>query len=332
MESKHSTVGSELHISPEASHKENEYHILYSSEIRAKYLTLTDELIRRMAEQKTDVAIFLDKSARPAGWLVNEFWDDLAPKDPNTGETPKKPYIKYLNIDREQWGPFIGRSEDRTGGINVNRIPSQSIQDLRDVMARIPGVTPSDEETLLTNKRVMVVDEVRSSGDTLRMAESILKRAFPDAVEVDGVYWMLKPAERDERSGALISGEVPVWYSDRTNEGRLIANRDATKSRAAGTRVQAAGALWLSTLFRGGHDEKGRQLKQEVKHLAEDLRNHKLPYMPTPEYPIDIQAQRISSLNGISMEEYAKLRQHAEHNGELNTEEFTELYRDYLKD
>lgn len=333
MESKASTLGPNAESSEVLAHPtEPEYHILYSPEIRAKYLTLTDELIRRMADQSTEVAIFLDKSARPVAWLVGELWSDLAPYDPNTGLQMKKPDIKFLNIDREQWGPYIGRSEDKAGGINADRIPRENIKDLRRVMARIPAKSPLDEETLLTNKNVMVIDEVRSSGDTLRMAEGILHRAFPDAAEVDGIYWMLKPAERDERSGALVSGEVPVWYSDRTNEGRLIANRDASKSRAAGTRVQTAGALWLSTLFRGEPDEKGRQLKREIKQLADDLRQHRLPYMPSPEHSIPDQAERLQRLDGLSLEEYVKLRNAATFSGEVDLSLFTKLYREYLQD
>jgi hypothetical protein len=331
MESKASTVGPNLPTEHEPALDGPEYHVLYSPELRAKYITLTDELIRRMAEQQTDVAVFLDKSARPVAWLVNELWDTLAPQDPETGSTMPKPYIKFLNIDREQWGPFIGRSEDKTGGINVGRIPAENIGELRQVMTRIPGVSPIGEETLLTNKKVMVVDEVRSSGDTLHMAEGIMKRAFPDAAEIDGVYWMLKPAERDERSGALISGEVPVWYSDRSVEGRLIANRDATKSRAAGTSVQLVGALWLSTRFRGHPDEKGRQLKREVKQLAKDLREHELPYIPSPEYSFEIVEGRVSRLNGLSVEEYVKLRSAATHNGTLDIGDFVNLYKEYSR-
>ena len=49
---------------------------------------------------KTDVAIYLDKSARPVSWLVEEFWDD-ATKMP-------RPRTEYLAIDRKFWFEFFG--------------------------------------------------------------------------------------------------------------------------------------------------------------------------------------------------------------------------------
>src|SRR3954469_6875014 len=113
MESKASTFGPIQSPEAETAQELTEYNILNSPEIRIKYLTLTDELIRRMSEQRTDVAIFLDKSARPVEWLVRELWDELAPTDPDTGKTVPKPEMKFLNIDREQWGPFVGRSEEK---------------------------------------------------------------------------------------------------------------------------------------------------------------------------------------------------------------------------
>ena len=332
MESSPSTVGPEIHPLPENPHEEHEFNILYSPELRTKYITLTDELIRRMAEDHTDTAIFLDKSARPVAWLVNELWDDLAPTDKETGVLAKKPEIKFLNIDREQWGPYIGRSEDKTGGIDVGWIPEENINDLRKVFAPIPGNSSTESQTMLTGKNVMVIDEVRSSGDTLNMAERILCRAFPDANDIKGVYWMLQPAERDSKSGALISGEVPVWYSDRSVEGRLVANRDATKSRNSASSRQRTGALWLSTRFRGHPDERGRKLKHEVKMLGNELREHQLPYIPSAEYSIEEISNRVQSLDGLSLDEYVELRKASTEGKQLNTAEFIELYRNYMKD
>ena len=309
-----------MESAPQDSHEanasyepESTYEILNSPELRAEYITYTDGLISRLAENKTDLAIYLDKSARPVAWLVNELWDILAPRDPKTGQAIAKPEIKFLNIDREQWGPFVGRSEDETGGININRIPEQSIDGLKEVFAPVAGRSRPGDISLLTNKRVMVVDEVRSSGDTLHMSEEIIKRAFPDATSIDGVYWMPKPAERDPKSGMLVSGAVPIWYSDETNLGRLVANRDASKSRQSNSSRQRAGAMWLSTLFRKGPDEAGRQLKREAKQLAEDLRQRKITYFHSPLWNSELEPieDRIRRIDDLSVEEYARRRQAA---------------------
>jgi len=314
-----------------ASHEADiDYEILNSPELRAEYITYTDGLISKIVQAKADVVIYLDKSARPVAWLVNELWDTMAPIDPQTNMIMKKPETKFLNIDREQWQGVVGRSENETGGINVNAIPESNIDELRQVFATVPGKSRPEDSSMLSNKNVLVVDEVRSSGDTLKMSEGIIKRAFPDAARVDGEYWMLKPAHRDASSGMMISGEVPIWYSDETNKGRLVANRDTTKSNASNSSRQRIGGQWLSTRFRNGPDEAGRQLKREVKRLALDLKQHDIPYIHSPMWDSRLEPlpQRIARLNGLEVSEYAKLKQAA---GD-STSEFIKLYHDYRHD
>jgi hypothetical protein len=302
------------------------YEILNSPELRAEYITLTDGLISRLAEQGTDIAIFLDKSARPVAWLVNELWETLAPKDQN-GQILPKPAIKFLNIDREQWGPYVGRSEDKTGRIDIGRIPEEDIEDLRRVMAPVAGYNRPEDESLLTGKNVMVIDEVRMSGDTLHMSEAILQRAFPDAAEIDGAYWMLKPVKRDLHSGAVVGGEVPVWYSDRQVTGRLVANRDSTKSLRSNSSRQRAGKYWLSTNFRDP-DLSGRQLKKEAKQLAQDLKQHKIIFMPSPMWSRELEpvSERIARIDGIPIDEYVQLRQET-----ASKPEFINLYQAVIR-
>lgn len=305
--------------------RDRDYEVLNSPELRAKYLQLTDELICKMVENGTDVAIFLDKSARPVAWMVNKLWDQLAPKTDNEGNPVQKPEIKFLNIDREQWGAMLGRSEDKTGGINVDRLEPTRAEELRDLYAPINGYSNASDESLLTGKNVMIIDEVRQSGDTLAMSEGIIKKVFPDAKSIEGVYWMFGTSRRD-KSGNKIGTEVPVWYSDRETTGRLVANRDTNKSDNSNSSRQRVGRYWLSTPFREP-DTKGLQLKKEVAWLADDLRDHKLIYMPAPSWPesIDPVENRIERINGITIEEYVTLRREARDN-----EEFVQLYLDYM--
>ena len=49
---------------------------------------------------KTDVAIYLDKSARPISWFVDEFWDDAT--------DTLKPRTEHLAIDRKAWFDHYG--------------------------------------------------------------------------------------------------------------------------------------------------------------------------------------------------------------------------------
>jgi len=290
---------------------EHQYQILDSPEIRVEYIKLTDELIYKLVTQETDAAIFLDKSARPVAWLVKVLWPILAPVNPKTGEQFKLPDIHFLNIDREQWGAILGRSEDSEGGIDIKRLPSERLKELRQIFAPVVSFSKESDKSLFTNKKVMVIDELRQSGDTLDMAEKILEQAFPDAAEIKGAYWMYGRVKRDPASGAMVGTEAPVWYSDTEITGRLVANRDVRKSLESNSLRQRIGRYWLSTNFRRP-DLKGRQLKQEVKWLSEDLRAHRLIYEPSLlwdslDSPESI-AERIRRINNIEVDDFIRLK------------------------
>jgi len=302
--------------------QDNDYHILLTPELRAEYIHFTDSLIQEMAAQQTDVAIFLDKSARPVAWMVSELWDQLGPKLPD-GSAPSLPEIKFLNIDREQWGAILGRSEDQ--GISIELLPQDRVDELRAVFK--PLLPIDTDETMLTGKRVMIVDEIRVSGDTLEMAHKILARAFPDAEDIQSHYWMDGEVKTDTKSGARYNTKLPVWYSDRIVTGRLVGNRDTTKSSQSMSQRQRIGRYWLSTAFRES-DEKGLELKREIKLLAEELRNHKLPYIPSSSWDKETESveDRIERINGISVDEYVNLRSHNPTNAS-----FVKAYRNHNK-
>lgn len=52
-------------------------------------------LIGVIREQKPDILVFLDKSARPFSWLLRDMWVKLFPSEP-------LPQIKYLNVGEEK--------------------------------------------------------------------------------------------------------------------------------------------------------------------------------------------------------------------------------------
>lgn len=295
-----------------------EFELLDQPETRAEYVRLTDELIARLIQDKTDVAIFLDKSARPVAWLVKELWPILAPINPDTNAQFELPAIKFLNIDREQWGPVLGRSEG--GMINVNNLPADAAEGLKQVYAPIAGISEEKDSSLLTDKRIMIVDEIRQSGDTLTMSKAILNKVFPDAAEINGAYWMPGKIERDPKSGGMVGKGGPVWYSDREVTGRLVGNRDTWKSLSSNSSRQRAGQYWLSTPFKGDRDVKGLQLKEEVKQLAKELATHKMLYMPSLNWDstsIEKVADRIERIDGISFEDYVVLRRASRSGAEM---------------
>ncbi len=306
---------SELHLkyeqhvpndtAPEKS-EEPAYLILSTPELRAEYITLTDGLIRKLTDANTDVAIFLDKSARPVAWLTSELWDILAPRDKN-GIVARKPDFKFLNIDREQWGAIIGRSEDEdAGGMDVKRLPANRLNELRELYSPIMGKSAPSDVSLLTDKNVMIIDEVGVSGDTLSMSKDILTHAFPDVAKIDSAYWMIGKVQTEPRTGIRKNTALPVWYSDERSTGRGVADRDTTKSSISPSSRQRVGKYWLSTPFRGGKDVDGTQLRKEVKQLAQDVAEHRMLYRPASGWGEELDA-RMKRINGIKTDTYASL-------------------------
>jgi hypothetical protein len=292
------------------------YQILNSPELRTKYLTLTDDLICKMAGQETEVAVYLDKSARPVAWMVHAFWDQLAPQNEDDS-VPPEPQIKFLNIDREQWSAVTGRTE--ADNLDVKAIPAQRIEELRKVLAakgaRISEDEPYAGPSELDNKRVMVIDEVSVSGDTLRLAEGVMKRAFPNTASQKGEYWMQGRVKTDKRTSVARNTELPVWYSDKVTTGRGVGDRDTTKSQQSNSVRQRVGGYWLSTNFREP-DEKGLQLRKEINQMAEDLKVHDMVYKPSIYWPREPRMKRVERLNGVPAELFLKMLKETEHNAE----------------
>ena len=85
-------------------HKLNIIYRPYRETVNA-YLSKTFDTIDDLTGEsgklpKTDVAIYLDKSARPISWFVDEFWDDAT-------DAPK-PRTEHLAIDRKAWFDHFG--------------------------------------------------------------------------------------------------------------------------------------------------------------------------------------------------------------------------------
>lgn len=284
--------------------QETVYRILKDPQIRENYLWYTDDLIARTQKDSIDTIVFLDKSARPVAWFFNAFYDTLVQENED-GTKPKKPNIKFTNIDREQWGPLIGRSEDEEG-IVYDRLPQKSIENLQNVFAPV-----SNDQSLSSGKNVLIVDEFRASGDTLDMASEIFARAFP-GTKIFSSYWVPSTKAIDIRSGQSIAKGAPVWYSDTKNTGRGIAGRDFTKSRMSPSKRQRIGYEWLSTRFRNEDqltnetnqwivDQEGLKLREEIYQMVKDLHKRKILYRPSSIWSTQIQEERVLRYNGFDI-------------------------------
>lgn len=274
--------------------------------LRMDYLTLTDGLIHKMTDgvevrdpvsgevskQVPDVVVWLDKSARPLAWLTKDLWPKMA-ADPETGEVPKIPDFKFVNIDREQWVNKI--DPEGVGTVDIGGIDRSIIRSLRSIFVepkhKQEGLTSAidDAPSYLDDKVVMIVDETRSEGKTLRYSQEFFKAAFPSA-QITGAYWTTRKYRTADGSE---KNDIPVWYKEETILGRGVGNRDERKSHASNNLTQRLGAWFLSTRIHG-EDKMSRDLRADLKQLAN---NPEVPVRPSSSRGTNDIITRIPKLN-----------------------------------
>lgn len=257
--------------------------------LEMEYVELTDKLIAHMTNgidttvngERDHViptkVIFLDKSARPLAWLTRELWNTLAP-EPGSDTIPIQPDFKFLNIDREQW---ISSKEVRAqakGELDVNAIVDAIDEDiiigLRSIFNKhhdgsFDAVNELDEQVIL------VVDEVKSSGATLSIAEKFLARAFPTSIII-GEHWMASQYNKD---GAIGNADLPIWYKndklDPANEvGRGVKNRTTNQAELDANPSK----YFLSRRF-AVPDQRSLRLREDLHALAQSV-GENVPYIP----------------------------------------------------
>ena len=273
-----------------------DYKILEPAGLRSRYVTLTDALIHRLEGHDGWVphyVVCLDKSGRPVAWLVRALWPVLA-RTPGTdfadAVIPSMPAFRFVNIDREQWWSHTGGSE--FGVIDVSKVPAESIAKLRRVF--LPRADSLN--AWLDDKRVLVVDEVKNTGDTLQIARGLFERAFPTA-DVRIAHWM-DPGNFTDPSGMRRTSDVPVWYRADTWQGRLVGNRlDSDNPRTTRRNVEAS--LFLSTRP-VVPDQRGRRLRLEGAQLAADVAAGELLARPCSDRDNGDWDRRIEVLYGFT--------------------------------
>jgi hypothetical protein len=300
--------------SPGAGHRRDamssEYRVLTPISLRSRYVSLTDNLIYLLEGHDgwiPDDVVYLDKSGRPVCWLVRALWRVLA-RSPGTcyrdNQVPTPPQARFVNIDREQWWHLTGGSE--TGNIDTARVPEDVIIQLRSVFANDPD--HPEASSMLDDRRVLIVDEVANTGDTLRIARGLFEAAYPRS-DVRTTHWMT-PGSLLDRSGLRRTATVPVWYRSDIWQGRRIGNRLAN---APHSRRGARGSLFLSTTP-PEPDQLGRRLRAETSYLGRDVAVGCLLANPSMRRDDDDFDERIQALYGVTNPREFAQRRHDQNN------------------
>jgi hypothetical protein len=276
--------------------------------------------------EPADYVIYLDKSARPIRYLVHSLWDSLATN------SALEPHPLFLNIDKEVWLRQMGFSETLLQEIDpvlvdIRKIGQDAlIEQIARIRALFVGQQIDDEslqsvwdlETFLDGKKIAIVDEVKSSGNTLLIASQIIKSAFPKS-RLCGVYWAVPPRvswdylmDGVPQSGFCAS-YVPVWYDANTSAGRGVDDIDPLYSAKSNSYVQRMGQFILSTPYHKPgtteriYDFRSKQIREDLNLLTHRFKSGEVLFRPSPYRDYADFTSRASGLNGgISLVEFRK--------------------------
>jgi len=305
-----------------------------------------------------DHVVYLDKSARPVSWLVNLFWDEFAAKN-SSGVSVKRPKHSYINIDRSPWFRNVGisvsddgRQKDNgelaTYGDFLNHIQNLTPRHLSEIRALyIPdGIEKEDadwinqQDTILTGKRVLIIDEVSRTGSTLNIATCLFQKAFPDAHSIEGSYFW-HPSEPILMMGnEKVLTSLPVWYDPNTLTGRGIGSLDpdyynnkyeyfrkeAEKGKKVNLRklhtyAYSSGVFSTPLLTEDGslwdlsEEKKTRELMADLKKLYTQYKEHRIFFEPPMEWAdvdYDFFEKKITEQGVLMMPEFATSEERTE--------------------
>lgn len=239
----------------EAPHPYREFINPYE---RIEYMHLTDNLIATLdgsiehgSGEPYDTVIYLDSSARPVDWMVRGLWDFAAKKDAD-GKPVPRPEVLFCNIDARRTG-FEITPEDTAS--------------LADTYPTLRASDPS------VKKRVLIVDEIAVSGETLDTAGDRFRAAFPD-VEFDTYAWLDEQGSNDL--------DNVRWYERDSDRLRLVID-PATMTQEQRQQLKERGiepsSRWLAI---ANPDTKGaHNLRTEIDQMVAEVKSGRLPYWPS---------------------------------------------------
>lgn len=256
---------------------------------------------------RPDVVVWLDKSARPASWFVDAFWEQIAV------EGRIKPRYEFLRIDRRDWLSHMGYDDAQARNaepkkVRIDKIPDDPILRIRALFCAEPldrDNWPSQvacAPTTLDGLDILVVDETKVSGATLQIATGLLSRVAPTA-RVSGVHFWRDSTSRAV-GGAIQPGTVPIWYPGETTTGEEITvygrgignsslaywaqlpdDEQVIRNRIAAFVVSAP--HHNPDTFEHLPDELADHLKADIARLAGDYRDGKVLRRPSADRPDD---------------------------------------------
>lgn len=260
----------------------------------------------RTSNAPFDAALFLDKSGRPVSQLTRDIWSSATDKP--------RPQSLFLNIDKRPWLHAMGfqdGSDTNLEDISPDDLSLDKIDPelLHDELSRIRALylEPADFNridedkldevwqmpTRLDGETIAIIDEVKSSGNTLRIALELLRRAIPEA-SFEGMWWSTphtiswEGGEDVNYARQKAATVVPVWYDAKRESGRGIGDIDSRHSAMSPSKAQRIGRSILSAPERDNqgnyvsHRSLSATIRRDIGRLAMRFKDRELErYVPS---------------------------------------------------
>jgi hypothetical protein len=291
---------------------------------------LKDPINPERSTEAPDTVIWLDKSARPVSWFVDDLWEQFAEPD------AEKPSYEFLNIDRINWFKRQGHQEHdaatRLGpkDFDIDKVSDEDIARIRAYFVKGDLSEENWKEevwqlpTRLDEKNVLIVDEVKNRGGTLSIAAQLIKRAIPESTVSGDYYWPSNFYSIDKMSAERSSQQMesaPVWYDNDSSMGRGVG--EISEAYWAHQYQQAPSQETLRTYlawpmlsaphydrltFEEVGDLKADQLRQDIAYLSYAVAEKKVLRTIDKDRPIEQFLGGVAA-QGLLPKEYSHYRE-----------------------
>jgi len=291
---------------------------------------IADPINPERSQEKPDVVIWLDKSARPVSWFVDAFWEQFAE------DGAIKPQDEFLNIDRENWFVKQGHSridaKRRLGPTDfaIDKVPMEELAGLRAIFT-IGDLSEDNwqEEvwnlpTRLDNKNILIIDEVKNKGGTLAIATQLIRAAFPGTTVSGDYFWEAGAFSLGRTSAEKEDQQMetaPVWYDTDSSFGRGIGEVSLSYWKhlyeSEPTQANLKNILGSFALSAPHHDPEtyeltedvlAKKLEQDIAYLTYAVADKKVLRTPHKERPLE-QIKDILKNQGLTIDQFRNYRE-----------------------
>ncbi|HYV33657.1 MAG TPA: hypothetical protein VE973_02315 [Candidatus Limnocylindria bacterium] len=255
--------------------KKVDYEVLTNPEQRAMLFSRVRDLVDKTLNNDYKAVIFLDKSARPISYLYRKIWEK------ENGQTQKIPEIAFLNVGTETFsfpkfpskGKYKGEEDyydayeaymlEQEETAFAEKTKPQNIDALRKGYSNL--------SKLPEGSKILIVDELSISGNSLEKSQEIMNLVFPE-LEFDTHALSTASLDRNSKKDELFYNKNQEIFAAPWADLQIVEEngKEVRKDRSGYTGVANSTDLIAAALPKD-NSPKTRELKRRANQLREEL-------------------------------------------------------------